>query len=1031
MVGLGLIVFSNGANGQDIDLGSAGNFAIISAQGVTNDGYTVVDGNIALSPTPTITGFTFSDPAGLGIVTGTVHYADAVAYDAREDALAAYYTLDGLGFDEDLTGSNLGGITLTSGVYHFDSSAFLTGILTLDAGGDENAVFVFQIGSTLVTAVGSSVIVINSGDNITSNIFWQVTTSATFNTGTSFIGNTLALESVTFGTGASVTNGVTVALTGSVTLLGNAISSSDPSVAATGRYWNGANGNEWSKFNWSSTAEGTDELELGTNPDVIFSINSNPQNQNTILDEDFTISSLTVNDTAAVTIDGTKTLTISASGLITGININSGAGLVTIGSNLKLGYLSEVITVNNDDGVLITGVISGINGLTKAGTGVLTLTGVETYTGVTLVSEGTLQIGDGNTAGSSIASSTSVIVAPDGILAINLADGEIFGNSVTDNGLIQWIAQGTNIQAPTSVFSGTGSMLVTAPGTTILLGNNTFSGGTTIDTVGDVYVGNLLVDTSAPFGTGVLTINNGTIDTYESQLLHIDVGGYIQTGGEIAMHLEGTTPGSYTQYDVSGTADLSGGTVFVYDLSGNYVPYGGDSQNIIRTTGGLEGGFASNYPESHFYNAAFDTNFYYHQGDTLLYPTITYDQNNAYVTWVQDSFRSVPGLTPNQDAVGGGLDGYADQNAGLPDDVVAYLNGQNINDLPAMYDLIAPDELTAIYQMGFTAAEIQNANIQRHLQRVRQGSSAPAQYTREAESTGSKGGMGGKGGMSVVQETVMSQETNRWSVFLEGTGGSASVDSSSNASGYGFDTMGVTLGADLRVSDRFVVGILGAYGKSDAGFVNGGGIDAESYKAAVYATVYKDGFYVDALLGAGLNSYETKRSSLLGYAEGGPDGWEFNAMINTGYDIRRGNWTFGPTASVSYTRVMLDGFTETGSLTPLSYPDQHQESLRTELGARIAYNAVFNGMTITPQVRIAWQHEFRDSTQSMDSSFTGGSSPTFSVNGPHMDRDRAVISAGISAQITPTVCVYGFYDGQIGSSNYTSNQFSAGVKIDF
>jgi len=95
-------------------------------------------------------------------------------------------------------------------------------------------------------------------------------------------------------------------------------------------------------------------------------------------------------------------------------------------------------------------------------------------------------------------------------------------------------------------------------------------------------------------------------------------------------------------------------------------------------------------------------------------------------------------------------------------------------------------------------------------------------------------------------------------------------------------------------------------------------------------------------------------------------------------------------------------------LTPLNYPTQHQESLRSELGASIAYRAAFNGVIITPQVRVAWQHEFMDSTQSMRSSFASGGS-TFSVDGPHMKRDRAVMSAGITAQITPTVALYGFY----------------------
>lgn len=115
-----------------------------------------------------------------------------------------------------------------------------------------------------------------------------------------------------------------------------------------------------------------------------------------------------VNDSVPVTIGGTNKLTISATGLTTGININEGAGLTTIGSNLELGYLSQIVDVNNADGLLISGVISGTNGLTKAGIGLLTLTATETYTGATVVSDGTMQLGDGLTPGASIASSDSV-----------------------------------------------------------------------------------------------------------------------------------------------------------------------------------------------------------------------------------------------------------------------------------------------------------------------------------------------------------------------------------------------------------------------------------------------------------------------------------------------------------------------------------------------------------------------------------------------------------------------------------------------
>ena len=118
-----------------------------------------------------------------------------------------------------MTGQDLGGLTLTPGVYCFSSSAQLTGTLTLDAQGNPNAVFIFKIGSTLTTASNSSVVVINTGGNssIACNVFWQVGSSATLGTGTSFAGNILALTSITLNTGANV-SGRVLARNGAVTL---------------------------------------------------------------------------------------------------------------------------------------------------------------------------------------------------------------------------------------------------------------------------------------------------------------------------------------------------------------------------------------------------------------------------------------------------------------------------------------------------------------------------------------------------------------------------------------------------------------------------------------------------------------------------------------------------------------------------------------------------------------------------------------------------------------------------------------------
>ena len=122
--------------------------------------------------------------------------------------------------DQNLSGLDLGTLILTPGVYSFSAAAQLTGILTLNAQGDSSAVFVFQIGSTLTTASSSSILLINGAQ--AGNVFWQVGSSATLGTGTSFDGSILADQSITFDIGASM-SGSALAMNGAVTLDDNNI----------------------------------------------------------------------------------------------------------------------------------------------------------------------------------------------------------------------------------------------------------------------------------------------------------------------------------------------------------------------------------------------------------------------------------------------------------------------------------------------------------------------------------------------------------------------------------------------------------------------------------------------------------------------------------------------------------------------------------------------------------------------------------------------------------------------------------------
>ena len=202
------------AEAASVNLGTAATFGVLGGSTVTSTGATVITGDLGVSPGSAITGFL------PGIVNGTIYAGDTVAGQAQTDALAAYALLAGLAFTHDLTGQDLGGKTLTQGVYKFGTSAQLTGNLILDGQGLLNPSFVIQIGSTFETAALSSISLINGANY--GNVFFQVGSSATLGAGTDFSGNLIAFTSDTLNAGATV-NGRVFAINGAVTLNGNTI----------------------------------------------------------------------------------------------------------------------------------------------------------------------------------------------------------------------------------------------------------------------------------------------------------------------------------------------------------------------------------------------------------------------------------------------------------------------------------------------------------------------------------------------------------------------------------------------------------------------------------------------------------------------------------------------------------------------------------------------------------------------------------------------------------------------------------------
>jgi hypothetical protein len=160
------------------------------------------------------------------VTGGSIYGPGGVSNLAQSDALTAYNTLKALAPTSDLTGQDLGTVgTLSPGVYHFDTTAQLTGTLTLDFTADPDGDFVFQIGTALTTASSSVVDVINGGP--LSGVYWQVGSSATLGTTTMFAGNILADQSITLNTAADILCGRAIALNAAVTLDTNLISNNN------------------------------------------------------------------------------------------------------------------------------------------------------------------------------------------------------------------------------------------------------------------------------------------------------------------------------------------------------------------------------------------------------------------------------------------------------------------------------------------------------------------------------------------------------------------------------------------------------------------------------------------------------------------------------------------------------------------------------------------------------------------------------------------------------------------------------------
>ncbi len=920
-------------------------------------------------------------------------------------------------------------------------------------------------GSSNTIAVNGSGAAAISGVLASTNLLTKTGTGTLTLTGANTFSGGMNLQQgmVSFANGSLGTTG-TVEFTGSATL-----------------QWNGAN-----------TQDISSRLYLEDGVNATFDTNGN----NVTLANAFQLGENEPTGTAAITKTGDGTLAMLAVNTYTGgtfihqgtLSFASGAlgttGTVdfTGSSTLQWNGHSDDISarLKIEDGVNATFDTNGNNvtfgsafqlgatgsaAVTKDGAGILTIRGVNTYTGTTTVSAGILRAGVSNAGGvgttgpGAFGNNSAVTVNNTGILQLGGNDvgiGSLAGdaNGIVENGegrfakrqSSQIVAQsapatlttggnntdttfaGTirdgvgqeNVRRPAgekaaAPLSGPLAIYKTGTGTQTLSGNNSYTGGTTL------AQGTLAAGSMKAFGNGNLTVTGGTLKTTGGPLaVDIGAGNILFTGGTYQAGVGGLLPAvQHDQLVTTGMANIGGGTLALVQLN-NFHLIAGNRIILLAAAAGVAGGSANGtpVPGSHVTGLAAFSN------TPLLVPVVNLYTTSVVLEAMQGSFV-LSGLTPNQIAVAQALNSLAAVIGGKTGVIkeLDFLDNQSLARLPAYLDMISPEEITLIFQLAKSLANVQSANIQGRLAEIRAELDQIVSINSVNISIG---------GSCTVNRQAPPLNDERWGLWMIGSGEFTRVGSTSNAAGFDLDSGGVTAGVDYRFSEHFVAGISFGYMNTTASIANGGKVDVNGGRVGAYATWFDRGFYVDASVSGGPNSYNTRRTTPNNTtATANPGGTEVNLLLASGYDWKKGALTFGPIASFQYTNVQLDGFTETGGFAPLSVIRKNADSMRSAIGVRASYDIKVRHAIIRPEARVSWQHEFGDTSYSLTSSFaTLGGNP-FTVAGPETGRDSMLIRAGVSVQWNDRFSTSAYYDGELLRKNYSSNNVSLGFRWKF
>jgi autotransporter-associated beta strand protein len=940
----------------------------------------VINGNVGLSPgaTSNITGF----PPGIvsGITLGgspaAIISTGGATGQARADLITAKNALYAMPIvpANILSNLDLGTMApLGAGVYTFGGAAIQTGTVVLNANFQNGVAWVFNIATSLTTAVNSAVTFINLGTNGGSDngLYWNAGTAINIGDNNTIAGNYLAGTSISF--------------TGITNTLGNggtrALALAGVSFAGPGTI-NPLGGPGGGDYDGGLVYNGLGQLVpivTPVVPPVVPPVVTPPVVTPPVVPVVFTGNVLlsstgiftagpsgvtlvpgTAYPTTTLTIDGisangsagasltinTATVTLTGANTHTGGTIvNNGALIATTASlpaNQAVVLNSSTLNFDQPANGTFGGVITGNGAVVKFGTGELTFTGANAYTGGTVVNAGVLIA---TTA--TLPATQGVVLNNNSTLVFNQGANATFNGTVNGGGTIQ--KKGTAVltlaNTTTSAVDVQAGSLIFSTG----IGRTTISAGALLGGSGTV--------------TGNLT-NNGTLSPGNSPGTINVVGNYAQSStGKLVVEIASAT--SFDKVAVTGSAAIAG--TLQVDTLGGYNPIG-QSFTFLTAPGGVTGTFTSL------------TGLVSNSAATGA--TVTYAPTSATVVFSQLPFAGFA-VTPNQAAVGAAAQATPAQTVILDTLPLA-------SQFPATLNAISPQG----YQVWSDFAFANTTALADRLLREDRATPGHDEYYFDA---------GQRRGRSRADLDVGSSRYTSNSGLV---GGNHALDGSSS------------------------VGAFFAFGKTTSGLGSAGSQTTVKDKTLGLTGEWTSGpMFVDAMASYGFNRYESTRPvtfpGTTAIATSSTRGHQWTAGVTAGEHIKAGMFTVSPFGGLLLSRWSANGFSENDAgIFNATVGSQHARSLRSQFGAEASVKlGIFQ-----PHVRAAWLHEFSNDSRAINASF---GSVNYAVATRRAPRDSALYSAGLDVYLAPRALLYADLTAQSGGTTRVLSEWRVGVSVTF